>query len=109
LSGGIQGVSTPHVVDDVVHVFHQYTIRVPHDRDGFSRALKEEFGIGNGVYYPVPNHQLPSLKKYAAASDLPETVRAAKEVLSLPVHPSLKRRHLDRIVDAVNSLSKAGG
>jgi dTDP-4-amino-4,6-dideoxygalactose transaminase len=109
LSGGIQGVSTPHVVDDVVHVFHQYTIRVPRDRDGFSRALKEEFGIGNGVYYPVPNHQLPSLKKYAAASDLPETVRAAKEVLSLPVHPSLKRRHLDRIVDAVNSLSKAGG
>lgn len=108
LSAHIQGVSTPHVAEGVVHVFHQYTIRVPHDRDGFSRALKEEFGIGNGVYYPVPNHQLPSLKKYTKASDLPETVRAAKEVLSLPVHPSVKRRHLDRIVDAINRLSKAG-
>lgn len=108
LSAHIQGIPTPHVAEGVVHVFHQYTIRVPHDRDGFSRALKEEFGIGNGVYYPVPNHQLPSLKKYAQATSLQETVRAAKEVLSLPVHPSLKRRHLDRIVDAVNRLSKAG-
>lgn len=108
LSARIQGVPAPHVAEGIVHVFHQYTIRVPHDRDGFSRALKEEFGIGNGVYYPVPNHQLPSLKKYAKGSDLPETVRAAKEVLSLPVHPSVRRRHLDRIVDAVNSLSKAG-
>jgi perosamine synthetase len=108
LSAHIQGVPTPHVAADTVHVFHQYTIRVPHDRDGFSRALKEEFGIGNGVYYPVPNHQLPSLKRYAKASDLPETVRAAKEVLSLPVHPSVKRRHLDRIVNAVNRLSQAG-
>jgi dTDP-4-amino-4,6-dideoxygalactose transaminase len=108
LSNHITGILAPHVAEGVVHVFHQYTIRVPHDRDGFSRALKEEFGIGNGVYYPVPSHQLPSLKTYGQASNLPETVSAAKEVLSLPVHPSLKRRHLDRIVDAVNRLSKAG-
>lgn len=108
LSAHIRGLPTPHVAEGVVHVFHQYTIRVPHDRDGFSQALKKEFGIGNGVYYPVPNHHLPSLRKYSGASSLPETERAANEVLSLPVHPSLKRRHLDRIVDAVNRLSKAG-
>jgi dTDP-4-amino-4,6-dideoxygalactose transaminase len=108
LSAHLEGISTPHVAPDVVHVFHQYTIRVSEDRDGFSRALREEFGIGNGVYYPVPNHLLASLKKYATGSDLPETVRASKEVLSLPVHPSLKRRHLDRIVHGVNRLARAG-
>lgn len=108
LTDQIDGVSAPHVAPGSVHVFHQYTVRVPEDRDGFSRALKDEFGIGNGVYYPVPNHQLPSLKKYATRSDLPETVRASRQVLSLPVHPALKLRHLDRVIRAVNTLSKAG-
>lgn len=109
LTANLQGVVTPHVSEGVVHVFNQFTVRVPHDRDGFSRALKEEFGIGSSVYYPIPSHQLPSMKQYARMSHLPETVRAAKEVLSLPVHPSLKRRHINRIVDAVNRLSRAGG
>ena len=108
LTAHVQGVLTPKVSEGVVHVFNQYTIRVPHDRDGFARALKEEFGIATSVYYPIPSHQLPSLKKYARASYLPETVRAASEVLSLPVYPSLKLRHLNRIVDAVNRLSRAG-
>ena len=108
LTAGLEGISAPYIAPGVVHVFHQYTVRVPEDRDGFSRALKEEFGIGNGVYYPVPNHQLPSLKKYAAQSDLAETVRASRQVISLPVHPMLKQRHLDRVIHAVNRLSKAG-
>lgn len=108
LSAGISGVTTPDVAAGCVHVFHQYTVRIPSDRDGFSRALRKEYGIGSGVYYPIPSHQLPSLSKYAAASDLPETLKATREVLALPVHPSLKRRHLDRIIDAVNQLSRAG-
>jgi dTDP-4-amino-4,6-dideoxygalactose transaminase len=40
--------------------------------------------------------------------ELPETERAARECLSLPVHPSLSQDDLDRIVTAVNALAKAG-
>ena len=58
-----------------------------------------------GVYYPIPNHRLPS---FALALDLPQTERAAREVLSLPVHPSLSDDDLDRIVTAVNTVAKAG-
>jgi perosamine synthetase len=105
----LENVVVPPVADGAVHVYHQYTIRVPEDRDGFVTALREEYGVGSGVYYPIPNHRLPSLAPYAPGLDLPETERAAKEVVSLPVHPSLSSGDLERIVAAVNATAKAGG
>jgi len=107
LSSHIENVQTPTELSGTEHVYHQYTIRVPEDRDGFAKALREEYGVGCGVYYPVPTHKLPSLKRYASGP-LPHTDLAAAEVLSLPVHPGLSRRNLDAIIGAVNSLAKAG-
>ena len=101
-------VVVPPVADDATHVYHQYTIRVSDDRDGFAAALKEQYGVGSGVYYPVPNHRLSSLAGFAPGLHLPETERAASEVVSLPVHPSLSEGDLDRIVSAVNALAGAG-
>lgn len=108
LDAALSGVVVPPVEDGAVHVYHQYTIRVPEDRDGFVSALREEHGVGSGVYYPTPNHRLASLAPYAPDLDLPETERAAREVVSLPVHPSLTRDDLERIATAVNSVSGAG-
>ncbi|MEV8264270.1 DegT/DnrJ/EryC1/StrS family aminotransferase [Microbacterium sp. NPDC077057] len=108
LDAELRGVVTPPVAEGAVHVYHQYTIRVPEDRDGFVAALKAEHNVGSGVYYPIPNHRLPSLAPYAPDLDLPETERAAREVVSLPVHPSLSQDDLDRIVTAVNTLAGAG-
>jgi dTDP-4-amino-4,6-dideoxygalactose transaminase len=101
----LEGVTVPPVADGATHVYHQYTVRVPDDRDGFAKALADEHGVGTGVYYPIPNHRLPSFR---LELDLPETERAALEVLSLPVHPSLSDDDLDRIVAAVNTVAKAG-
>ncbi|MEW1975248.1 DegT/DnrJ/EryC1/StrS family aminotransferase [Microbacterium profundi] len=108
LDAHLQGVVTPPVVEGAVHVYHQYTIRVPEDRDGFVAALKAEHNLGAGVYYPIPNHRLPSLAPFAPGLELPETERAAREVASLPVHPSLSQDDLERIATAVNTLTKAG-
>ena len=105
LSANLEGVTPPPVADGAVHVYHQYTIRVPEDRDGLAKALKEEYQVGSGMFYPVPNHRL---KPFQAPVELPETERAAKECLSLPVHPSLTQEDLERIVNAVNTLAKAG-
>ena len=105
LSANLEGVTPPPVADGAVHVYHQYTIRVPEDRDGLAKALKEEYQVGSGMFYPVPNHRL---KPFQSPVDLPETERAAKECLSLPVHPSLTQEDLERIVNAVNTLAKAG-
>jgi perosamine synthetase len=102
----LQGVGTPAVAADAVHVYHQYTVRVPDDRDGFADALKDQYAVGSGRFYPVPIHRLAP---FDVDADLPETTRAAAEVVSLPVHPSLSQQDLERVVHAVNTLSSAGG
>jgi dTDP-4-amino-4,6-dideoxygalactose transaminase len=105
LSRHLEGVVTPSMAPGAVHVFHQYTIRIPeHDQDSFVAALAER-GVGSGVYYPTPVHALPS---FGLSLDLPETARAAREVVSLPVHPSLSQTDLETIVEAVNVVAKAG-
>lgn len=108
LDRDLEGVQTPVVAAGATHVYHQYTIRVEADRDGFSRALRDEHGIGNGIYYPTPNHRLAPLAAFAPGLDLPRTEVAAATVLSLPVHPSLSEADLDRIVGAVNAVARAG-
>ncbi|MGF6821592.1 perosamine synthetase [Microbacterium sp. ZKA21] len=108
LDANLQGVVIPPVADGATHVYHQYTIRVTDDRDGFVAALKSEYNVGSGVYYPIPNHRLPSLAPYAPGLELPETELAAREVVSLPVHPSLTQDDLERIVAAVNAVAGAG-
>ncbi|MGP9502567.1 DegT/DnrJ/EryC1/StrS family aminotransferase [Specibacter sp. AOP5-B1-6] len=105
LTANLEGVGTPKVAPGAEHVYHQYTIRVPEGRDELHERLRSEFNIGSGVYYPVPNHRLPSFNR---VEDLPNTEIAAKEVLSLPVHPSLSQDDLERIVTAVNTIVKAG-
>ncbi len=106
---GNPGVVVPQVAEQATHVYHQYTVRLDGaERDRIRVALKDEYGIGSGVYYPIPNHRLPSLEKYAPGLELPETERAAREVLSLPVHPSLAEGDLDRIIAAVNAVTRAG-
>ena len=99
----LRGVPVPSVDPRAEHVYHQYTIRVPQGRDEVARLLLEQHGVETGIYYPIPTHALPS---YALDLDLPETVRAAAEVLSLPVHPGLSSQHLERVVTAVNAVAE---
>src|SRR2546423_14195285 len=76
----------PAVAEGNTHVYAQYTIRVA-DRDRLAAQLKER-GIPTAVYYPKCLHEQPIFAdlgyKYG---DFPESERAAREVLSLPMHP----------------------
>ncbi len=105
LTRHLRGVVTPKVDRDAVHVYHQYTIRIADDRDGMAAALREQFQIGSGTFYPTPIHKLAP---FQSSVDLPITEKASRECLSLPVHPSLNQADLDRIVSAVNDLASAG-
>jgi perosamine synthetase len=101
LDAAITAVRTPPVASGAHHIYHQYTVRIASDRDRAQERLKAA-GVGSAVYYPTPIHRLTP---YAGLdADLPETDRAAAEVLSLPVHPSLTTDEIDRVADAVNSL-----
>ena len=105
----LEGVVTPVVVEGASHVYHQYTIRIEGasamERDAFAAALREEHLVGCGVYYPTPVHRLATFRTEV---DLPVTEMLAREVLSLPVHPSLTNMDRERIVAAVNTVAKAG-
>lgn len=105
LSSHLSGVVTPPVAAGAVHVYHQYTVRVvDHNRDAFAEELTKK-GVGSGVYYPTPIHRLPS---FGLSLDLPVTEQVATQCLSLPVHPSLSQGDLETIVEAVNSVARAG-
>jgi len=95
LLAGIDGITRPYRDPRSSHVFHQYTIRVNGDdaerRDALQSHLKTD-GIPSFVYYPVPLHQLPIYKNNpdsCRTGTMQETMRAANEVLSLPMHTEL--------------------
>jgi dTDP-4-amino-4,6-dideoxygalactose transaminase len=106
---GLPGLVTPSVRDGVGHVFHQYTVRVTSHarlrRDDLSQALTSA-GIGNGVYYPKPIHAYACYRDHphVQVEPMPEAEKAAREVLSLPVHPSLSDHDIDRITEAIRRL-----
>jgi dTDP-4-amino-4,6-dideoxygalactose transaminase len=103
LSTHLKGVEVPFVPTGCEHVYHQYTVRV-HDgkRDALIRHLIDR-GVGSMVYYPVPIHQQTFyVNELGYKLSLPETERAAAEVLSLPVHPGLSHDDLEKIVAEVN-------
>lgn len=98
----IKGIVTPKVRDDSDHVFHQYTIRIP-DRDNAAQKLKEN-GVGVGIHYPTPIHQQPLYKELGYSDVFPVAEAASREVLSLPVHPSLTKDDLDYIIQTIAGL-----
>jgi dTDP-4-amino-4,6-dideoxygalactose transaminase len=99
LTRNLKSVVTPAVRSGAVHVYHQYTIRVPADKRAALMAWLAEKSIGSDIYYPTPVHRLPS---FNFDLNLPNTEIAASECLSLPVHPGLSKSDLKRIVSAVD-------
>ncbi len=100
-------VGTPAVMPGNTHVYAQYTIRVP-NRDAVGAALKAE-GIPTAIYYPTCLHEQPVFAGCGNhLGDFPVSEQAAKEVISLPMHPFLEERDQDRIVDVVRRAVSTG-
>ncbi len=88
----------PAVMDGAYHVYHQYTIRVSH-RDAVQEELKSR-GIASTVYYPLPLHLQPVFKDLGyKLGDFPESEKAAREALSLPMFPELRPSEQDCVVE----------
>jgi dTDP-4-amino-4,6-dideoxygalactose transaminase len=89
------------------HVYHQYTIRVKKGRDKLAEALAKE-GIGSRVYYPVPLHTQKIMKGNCKFGKNANVARLTKEVLSIPVHPSVTFDDAERIAGLVKKFAKGG-
>jgi dTDP-4-amino-4,6-dideoxygalactose transaminase len=90
----------PQIVTDR-HIFNQYVIRVA-QRDGLRAFLKEK-GVETEVYYPVPMHlqECFAFLGYAQGA-FPESERAAKENLALPVYPELTEEQARYVVSCIS-------
>ena len=105
LSANLYGVGLPTVMEGAVHSFHQYTVMIEGlDRNDVALEIVRR-GVGVGVYYPTPCHQLPA---FSRKEHLEVTELASKRCLSLPVHPALDESDLERIVNVVNAVVNAG-
>jgi dTDP-4-amino-4,6-dideoxygalactose transaminase len=81
-------VKTPRVLEGNWSIYNQYVVRVP-NRDAVKQKLADK-GIGSGIYYPVPLHLQECFKPLGyKEGDLPESERACREVLALPIYPEL--------------------
>ncbi|MDA7978879.1 MAG: DegT/DnrJ/EryC1/StrS family aminotransferase [Pirellulales bacterium] len=97
-------ISLPSQDSRCRHVWNQYVIRVPDGRRDDLRAYLAERNIGTEIYYPVPVHRQDC---FAAldypAGQMPETERAAGEVLAIPIFPGLTVEEQSRVVGACRS------
>ena len=85
------------------HIYHQYVVRVP-DRDKVREKLTAA-GIGCAVYYPIPLHLQECFASLGhSVGDFPESEKAARESLALPIYPELTA---DQIREVAGALAQA--
>lgn len=93
-------VVTPVEAEGRYHVFHQYTLRV--ERRDELQAFLNEHGVQTMVYYPLPLHVQPVFKELGyKEGDFPESEKAAKEAVSLPMFPELKLEQQEYVVSKI--------
>lgn len=96
----------PAVAANVRHVYHLYVVRAQGREDLMKRA--REAGVGTGIHYPVPVHLQPAYAGRCGGADaLPETERAAREVLSLPMYPELSDADIETVIATLATLTRS--
>lgn len=95
-------VVTPTTAPGNTHVYAQYTIRLDAALREQTQIKLKEVGIPTGIYYPKCFHEQPVFQDLGYSyGDFPESERASREVLSLPMHPFLKEDEIQIIVESV--------
>ncbi|MBN1440852.1 MAG: DegT/DnrJ/EryC1/StrS family aminotransferase [Anaerolineales bacterium] len=95
------GLRLPPEPPDSAPVYYTFTVR--HPRRDSLRAHLARHGVGTAIHYPCPVHLQPGFRNLnLSPGDLPETERAAQEVLSLPMFPGLREDEIRTVIDAVN-------
>jgi dTDP-4-amino-4,6-dideoxygalactose transaminase len=106
---GIDGLVLPSEPAGRRHVYHQFTVRVTTaarvDRDELARRLRAR-GVSCAIYYPRPVFDYDCFRADPRLGRpvTPRAQRAAREVLSLPVHPAIGDTDITRIVESVRDV-----
>lgn len=102
-AGLSQQLSLPYQDPSAFHVWNQYSLRVGEGRRDALKAHLQQHGVGCEIYYPVPLHQQQCFQEMnCAKANLPETERAAREILHIPIYPELREDEQDRVVAMIS-------
>ncbi len=95
-------VVAPKIDEGNFSIYNQYVVRIGSGkRDQVKQKLAER-GIGSGIYYPLGLHEQQCFKHLGyRGGDLPETERACREVLALPVYPELEEAQVRHVAQEV--------
>ena len=99
------GIKKPSIKHHNTSVYAQYTIEVPGvERDVVQQALQAQ-GIPTAIHYPLGLHEQPIFKQlYPALQTFAHTERAARRVMSIPMHPYLTIADQEKICKALESV-----
>ncbi len=105
LLASIPDITLPAEPPGFRHVYHLYVIRHP-QRDALREHLRKQ-GIGSDVHYPRPLTRQPVFELFRSGADgVKEAEKAAKEILSLPVYPTLTRGQVETVCNAVRTFKR---
>jgi dTDP-4-amino-4,6-dideoxygalactose transaminase len=98
----ISNITIPHQAEELRHVYHLYVLRTT-KRDELLNHLNQS-GIGAGIHYPIPLHRQPAFVKLGyGENSLPETDKAAKEILSLPIYAELTNEAIEIVCTQIKT------
>jgi len=98
---GENAITLPYDAGWGRHIYNQFVIRVPKQRDALREYL-ESRGIGTAIYYPVPLHLQACFADLGyKEGDFPVSEKVSKEALALPVYPELDKRRAERVVTII--------
>ena len=100
-AGLTEQISLPFERENVRHIYNQFVIRVPEKRDELKQFLAEN-EIGTDIYYPVSLHRQECFKYLGyLKGDYPESEKASRETLALPIFPELKAEQQEFVVEKI--------
>ena len=103
----LDGIVTPVEPEGCEHVWYQYVIRT--GRRDELKARLEAAGIESRVFYPTPMHLQECFRPLGLhEGDFPESERASREVLALPIFPGLTEEEIAHVVSSIRKFCKGG-
>lgn len=96
-----RGLVLPFVAENRKHVWNQFVVRVP-SREAVQAKMSEK-GVPTEVYYPMTIPQQKVLRGIASETGWPESERAAREVLALPIFPEMTAQEQGYVIDALKA------
>jgi dTDP-4-amino-4,6-dideoxygalactose transaminase len=102
--------------DWATHVYHLYVIRVKKNKRDKLKEYLNNNGIASGIHYPKPLHEQPAIidfmktnyREIIRSRLYPETNKAVKEILSLPMYPSITKKQVDKVVNTISAFYREG-